>query len=226
MSSSYLSLALSRSIRTNSAPLRRKPKSILTMTLLKAAACLLFATCACAVEKVPLRVYGGSMRPASWEYALNCGQAIADNPGLLDVMDFQYVAFDATRRVNGTWVCDDRTGCYGNAAEECVRNATAYDPAAYMPFVLCLEDGTPHTQPKVFHCVERLGLNLSRVAACLDGQLSEALTLHASQLLPPGKRVPFALGPRGSFTIRSPSDLIAAACKFWKGGRPPFCMTL
>eukprot|EP00754_Rhynchopus_humris_P016228 Rhum_TRINITY_DN14503_c3_g2::Rhum_TRINITY_DN14503_c3_g2_i1::g.95658::m.95658/K08059/IFI30, GILT; interferon, gamma-inducible protein 30 len=197
------------------------------MTLLKAAACLLFAAYAFAAEKVSIRVYGGSMRPASWRYSLNCGQAIADNPGLLDVVDFQYVAFGGTRRVNGTWACDDLTGCYGNAAEECVRNATAYDPAAYMPFVLCLEDGTPHTQPKVFHCVERLGLNRSSVESCLDGPLSETLTSQASShLLPPGTQVPVASGPRGSFTIQSPADLVEVACKFWKGTRPPFCRIL
>ena len=146
----------------------------------------------------------------------------------MDILDFQYVACGNEQWKHGNATCDHGPEeCFGNLVEECVRNTTAYDPVAYMPFVVCLEGGSglSITQPLVDKCLAKTKIDPVRVNACVKGPLGKTLMAHGCAEIPSDYMyVPWIVSPTGTtMHVTKKSQIIQAACDFWKGAKPSFC---
>eukprot|EP00754_Rhynchopus_humris_P048533 Rhum_TRINITY_DN7850_c0_g1::Rhum_TRINITY_DN7850_c0_g1_i1::g.24893::m.24893/K08059/IFI30, GILT; interferon, gamma-inducible protein 30 len=143
----------------------------------------------------------------------------------MQIMDFQYVAFGNGKWNGSTLTCQHGPlECFGNMAENCVANLTAYDPVRYMPFAACLEDGKPQTKAKVDSCCAKTKIDTAKVTQCMNSPLGPLLVKEAAAATPPHKYVPDVVGPDGKgFAIFRPSDLISKVCGFWTGVAPSFC---
>ena len=116
--------------------------------------------------------------------------------------------------------------CFGNIAENCVANVTAYNAQTYMPFMLCLEDGSSITQAMVDSCLSKhSNIDSSKVNSCIKGPLGKVLEQQAYKATPASHTyVPWVVGPDGkTFNVNTKADVIKAACDFWKGTKPSFC---
>ena len=144
----------------------------------------------------------------------------------MQIMDFQYVAYGNANWNGGNVQCQHGPQeCFGNIAENCVANVTAYNPVAYMPFMLCLEDGNPQTQAKVDKCCSKAKIDSSKVNSCIKGPLGKVLEKQAYKATPPAHTyVPWVVGPDGKqMNINTKADVIKAVCDYWKGSKPSFC---
>ena len=156
--------------------------------------------------------------------------AAVATPGIMSIMDFQYVACGNEQWNGGVNPsCDHGPAeCFGNMAEECVRNATAYNPVAYMPFMECLEGGrSPQTQAKVDSCASKHNIDSAKINACTSGPLGKVLmgqAFHDTPAVVARMGVPLFLGPDNKvLNPNSTADIIKVACAFWTGKKPSFC---
>ena len=149
-------------------------------------------------------------------------------PGLLDILDFQYVAYGNAQWNGGDVKCQHGANeCFGNIAENCVANVTAYNPVAYLPVVQCIESNVQQiTQAVVDACCKKNNVDSAKVNACMSGPLGKVLEKRAYELTPPKHQwVPWVVRPNGTtfgMPITTP-DIIKAACDFWKGKKPACC---
>ena len=154
--------------------------------------------------------------------------AAVATPGIMNIMDFQYIGF-GDETLNGTkQTCPGgKEECFGNMAEACVRNATAYNAAAYMPFMVCLEEGQdkhPMNKAKAAACCAKHSISAAAVDACLSGPLGVELMYQAKKDTPPELCFPTFEDPSGKmFNVNTKHDIVKVACNLWKGKAPSFC---
>ena len=153
--------------------------------------------------------------------------------GLLDIMEFKYVAYGNANWNGGNVSCQHGPQeCYANIAENCATHVAGDKPLVYMPFVQCVEDGNAITKAKVDSCCAKHNIDAAKVNACMSGPLGKLLEKQAYEATPPKHTyVPWVVRPDG--TVFGPHDfpitkekIIKAACDFWKGKKPACCTKL
>ena len=192
---------------------------------LKAAAVLLLAVSVAAQEKANIRFYGESLCPFCQATVPLFAEAVA-TPGISEILDFQYVAYGNAQWNGGNVQCQHGPNeCFGNIAENCATNVTAYNPVKYLPFVQCVENGQQITQALVDTCLAKSNIEAAKVNSCIKGPLGKVLEEQAYKATPPAHTyVPWVVGPDGkTFDVNTKQDIIDAACNFWKGTKPSFC---
>ena len=150
-------------------------------------------------------------------------------PGLLDILDFQYVAYGNAKWNGGNVTCQHGAReCFGNMAENCAANLTAYNPLEYLPFVQCIETNCQQITPTVVNaCCSKHKIDSAKLNACINGPLGKVLEEQAYKATPAHQWVPWMVLPNGTHFpgtawITTP-DIINAACDFWKGTKPACC---
>ena len=150
----------------------------------------------------------------------------ARDAGTREILDFQYVAYGNANWNGGKVQCQHGPNeCFGNIAENCATNVTAYNPVKYLPFVQCIENGQQIAQSQVDTCLAKHQIDAAKVDSCMKGPLGKVLEEQAHKATPPAHTyVPWVVGPSGkTINVNSKADVIKVACDYWTGKKPSFC---
>ena len=100
-----------------------------------------------------------------------------------------------------------------NIAENCASNV--YNPAKYMPFVQCIENGQQITQSQVDTCLAKHKIDAAKVDSCMKGPLGKVLEQAYKATPPAHTYVPWVVGPHGKqLGVSTKADVIKAACDY------------
>eukprot|EP01063_Lacrimia_lanifica_P012072 TRINITY_DN1868_c0_g4_i1.p1 TRINITY_DN1868_c0_g4~~TRINITY_DN1868_c0_g4_i1.p1 ORF type:complete len:162 (+),score=83.78 TRINITY_DN1868_c0_g4_i1:166-651(+) len=148
---------------------------------------------------------------------------LIEKEGVVGIMDFEYVAYGNAHNVGGSIKCQHgERECLGNMAETCAKNATNADPRKYMPFVVCLEDGSPIEDSLVRECASQSGLDADDISSCTqDGRGASLMPAEEKKT----KMAQLSYVPYFTFNGEQAGyyNLLSQVCDYWQGERPSGC---
>jgi len=190
---------------------------------------LLVALCAIganAQAKVRVGIYVESLCPGCQDWITGAMATAMKATGLMDITDIHFVPFgNAKENADGTFTCQHGPNeCKGNMIEACAIELYPLQ-ARHWPFLVCLENGTPHNDgPK---CATSTQLNWDNINGCYNNKtlsynLMHKWALETKNLSPPHQYTPW-ITLNGKPLYEDFEGMTTKICAAYTGPKPAGC---